>query len=176
MYTTKLWRSVEKHILERGFYENVASITLVPNSLWPKVKPFVYIMSRYLTHIKSGLGSNLNLSQFVTLRFLNYLIYNAYVLHRVIAVEDILDGRRKESNRYVQILVPFHRARKSVSLRGFVADIKSYIRLNGSSSLFPDAFGIRIPVVAGADGQEANGELYLGPVQWKPLPKQTGAR
>lgn len=109
IYTTKLWRAVDKHIRERCFYENGASLTPGPQAFWPKLKPFVDFMSCYLTHIESGRGSNLNVSQFVTLRFLNYLVYNAYVLHRVIAVEDIIDARQQGGNSDGRVLVAFHR-------------------------------------------------------------------
>lgn len=51
IYSCMLWRSVDKHIRDRGLYENGASITPGPHALWPKVKPLVDVMSRYLTQI-----------------------------------------------------------------------------------------------------------------------------
>lgn len=116
------------------------------------MKKFVDVMSRYLKNIESGI-INLNLSQFVTLQFLNYLLYNSYVLHLLMSVEEILDAHRQGGNSDGQVLGLFHCEWKSLSQIGFVADINSSIRYNDSSFLFPDTFGTSIPVVANADAE-----------------------
>lgn len=43
-----------------------------------------------MTHIESGRSRNLNLSQFIVLRFLNYLLYNTYVIHCIFVVSKII--------------------------------------------------------------------------------------
>lgn len=48
-------------------------------------------MSSYLTRIDCARNCTLNLTQYISFRFLNYLLYNAYVLHRVMDCEEEVD-------------------------------------------------------------------------------------
>lgn len=87
----------------------------------------------------------MNLPQFITLRFLTYLLYNAYVLHCLMYVEDVLDSRRQGDGSDGCVLTTFHRMWNKLSLRGFVANINATIINEGTSLLLPAAFGTTVP-------------------------------
>lgn len=55
-------------------------------------------MLRYLTKIEPGRGSNLSLSQYRTIRFLNYLLYNGYVVNHVSCVNGLMEGTRNRKD------------------------------------------------------------------------------
>ena len=96
-------------------------------------------MSRYITEIGSGRGNNLSLSQFVPLRFLTYLLYDAYVLHRAFAIEHLLkeDHAGDDPEGLVRNI---SEAWKRLSIRSFVAQINKQIREKGSDELLPGVF------------------------------------
>lgn len=102
-----------------------------PPSLWPKVKHFLNVMSRFLKNIKSGWGRNMNLSQYLTLRYLNNVLYISFVLPTVKEVEDVLDSKRHGDYIGGTVLTNFHRMWKKLSLRCFVEIINSIVRDEG---------------------------------------------
>lgn len=152
VYTVSLWRSFDLHIRKVGFYKNGASICPGPHALWPKVKPFVDVMSRYMTHIEAGRRSNLNISQFIALRFLNYLLYNSYVIHRVLAVADIFKNSSEDSASAV--LTAVSKSWRALPLRKFVSQINEVLRTNGPSILLPDVLSTNVSAPAPSSSAE----------------------
>lgn len=60
------------------------------------MKPFVHVMSRYITMIESGNQRNVLLTQFVAFIFLRYLVHNVYVIWRYIDVSRIFEPTRSD--------------------------------------------------------------------------------
>lgn len=73
-------------ILHRDHFKNGVKIFPVPHALWPKRKPYVDVILRYLTYIDCCKNGKLNLNQYLCLRFLLYLIYNSYVLDQILLI------------------------------------------------------------------------------------------
>lgn len=166
MYTLALWRSVDAYIRREGHFKNGASITPGPHGLWPKLKPFVDVMSRYMTHIEAGRRSNLNLSQFAAMRFLNYLLYNAYIVSRSINVAHILDSRDVEVKGATKVLAAVKNEWKKESIRVFVSNINNEIRKHGTGVFIPDVARLDLEgsyggTVDGNTNNASNGTLII---------------
>lgn len=93
-YYVRCWRAIDMMVrglgapLKGGF-----SWAPGPHAMWPKQKPLLDVVSRYITHIEAGRDSNLTLSQSLASRMILYQLYNAYVCHRVLQTIDRLkDG------------------------------------------------------------------------------------
>lgn len=91
MYNILLWRDVNKHSRDRGFYSHGAEACHDPHSLWTKVKPYVDVMALYLTKSDCPWNGTLNLTQFISFRFLKYFLYHSYALHRIMEYEEEVD-------------------------------------------------------------------------------------
>lgn len=115
--------------------KNGARIRKGLQALRPRAKPYVDVLSRYMAQIESGRRSDLNLSQLIPLRFINYLTYNAYVVSRCVATADMLDSNEVQESS----VDTFNRAWKSVPFRVFIAAINKHIAEEGSAVLIPDS-------------------------------------
>lgn len=100
------------------------------------------LQSRQMKYIDTSRSNNLSLSQMITMRFLNYLVYNAYVVHRVLAVYDIVDETHHsctttctDKHCASAVLHLLHKEWNTVSLRRFVADINRSIATDGPTCL-----------------------------------------
>lgn len=91
MYTTIISRSVDEYIRRNGYFKQGSTLTLGTHVLRSNTKPFVDVMSIFMTHIESGRKTNLNLSQFLEMRLMNDLEYNSYVVSRSLPVAHLLD-------------------------------------------------------------------------------------
>lgn len=116
-------------------YKNGARNRNGPQALRPRAKPCIDVMSRYMAQIESGRRSDLNLAQLITLRFVNYLTYNAYVVSRCVATADIFDSNEVQESS----VDTFNKAWKSVPFRVFIAAINKQIAEEGSAVLIPDS-------------------------------------
>lgn len=97
-----------------------------------------------MANIESDRKNNLNLSQLICLRFLNYLLYNSYVLHRVLSVKSLFIGFAdwvEHDPKIERTFVAFQKQWKDVSIRSFVLQVDRSIREKGGVALLPDIFG-----------------------------------
>ena len=108
------------------------------------------------------------MNQFVALRYLNYFVYNAYVLHRCINVEPLLKAGKGKGKDAQSVLESFHRTWKQISIRGFVANINRAIAADGTATLIPDMF----KVGDGGGVDEVAEEVNLTAADKRPWPKR----
>lgn len=141
-----LWRSGYMHIRLRGHFQQGVKTYAGPHGCLPKLNPYVNLISRYLTYIDCSRNGTLNLTKFLCLRFLLYLVYNSYVLQRCCYISD---SRTFEIHRSVNLIISTHSSRwKELSLRSFAKLLIDEIDLTGSKVLLREVCGMEISTVS----------------------------
>lgn len=110
-------------ILHHVHYSNGASVCAGPRALRPKLKPFLNVMSRFMKHIEDGRRRSLIFSQCIGLRFVNYMVYKAYIISRVIDTVAIVNERNCLHQPFGAVLTKFRTKWKRVPLLHFVSQI-----------------------------------------------------
>lgn len=107
----------------------------IPRSICHKVKANLHFMSLYMNHIKSGIKSNLNFSQFITLRFRTDLVYNSYLLYNVIGISQLISACNKAYKDYFTIISKVQKLSREVPIRRFVSDMNRLLHDEGPQIL-----------------------------------------
>lgn len=114
-------------------------------------------VERYMSEIDAGRNNNLTLSQSKVLRFLYYLLYNAYVIHRVLAVHPISGQNSHATEDPTAVLSRIKKEWEEFGIRRFVSQINRSIRVKGAQLLRPHTLGVSADAVEDKSGDEAPG-------------------
>ena len=76
----------------------------------------------------------------MALRFANYLLYNSYVISRVLEIEPIVSKEVSSNEETTAGLSAYNRNWRLVSIRNFVAQLNTVVREQGTFTLIPDIF------------------------------------
>lgn len=107
-----------------------------PHALWPELKPYVDVTSPKLTYIDCSRNVTLNLTQYLCLNFIMYLVYNSYVLHRVVSVDSCQFFDQAVSSW--PIFSTFSSLWKEASLRNYIQFLNDRIKDGVVSLNFQD--------------------------------------
>lgn len=159
-YYVNCWRAMDKMVRTKSEpFRAGFSWAPGPHAMWPKQKPLLDIVSRYITHIEAGRDSNLTLSQSLAFRMILYQLYNAFVCHRVLQTIDRLkDGwsRVTRSNLSASSLLQMHKKYwAEVAILQFVTNISDAV-LADSSTLMPEDTPSRPPPEASSAARESD--------------------
>lgn len=97
-------------------------------------------MSRYMTLIEFGRHRNLDMRQFISLRFTNLILCNFYVLDRYLHVDQLLHNDCSFHEEIWSAISSFYKAWKIVPLCSFVSRINYSIAQDGVEVLLLDLF------------------------------------
>lgn len=124
-------------------------------------------MSWYITNIESGRSSNLNMSQFSTLRFISYLLYNSYIPNRVFAISNHISADNPFDEDDSAILTRAQKLWRQTPIRKYVSKINRCILNKDDQLPLPLIF-----VVRQSDRNEnVNVSLEVSPASRRPWPK-----
>lgn len=142
-YNIKVWRSVEMYVKRNEHFLKGASVILGHHALRQTVRPFVDVMSWYMTHIELGRSSNLKLSRLLALKFITYLLYKSYVLHLVFAVSDLIEANNQSNEDGSAIITKVRKLWGQTPIRTYMSEINRWIIDEGSQQILPLVFEVR---------------------------------
>lgn len=145
-----------------NYFTHLAFATPGPHALWPTVKPVVHVMPRFRKNIEVGRSSKFDLSQFIALRFLKYLLYNAYVTRRVFGASRITAKYSQRTEEDTANLLRIHREWKALLIRNLVPEIHRSVREERSQLLVSDMLDfVEIPLMTAMGRQAQELLCYL---------------